>query len=210
MHRNSPTSSWISRKISRTHLKKPPHLHRNSRETHSKSNPGRHGHFFSDSSFKDKWGTSAQIIEGHKSYLHIISASSTTTGHPEDQEVYRSEMAGLLQIFMIIKTLCGKYNIEEGVITAACDGPNAIRMTMDRHTSFSSRTNHFDMISAINSKIQNSPIQCKWRHVKGHQDEYFFPLDRWDFLNVECNHDANRRWSQDQENSQRPNPSHNF
>ena len=51
--------------------------------------------FVSDGSFKDKWGIYALIVEGRKSSLHRILASSTTPGHPEDQEAYRSELSGL-------------------------------------------------------------------------------------------------------------------
>ena len=32
-------------------------------------------------------------------------------------------------------------------------------MDMDRYNAFSSRSNHFDMLSAINSNIQKSIIQ---------------------------------------------------
>ena len=94
---------------------------------------------------------------------------------------------------MIVKSLCEKYKIKEGEIKSACDRLDAIRMVMNRYTSFSRRSNHFDMPSAIDSKIQNSPIQWKCRHVKGHQDEYFGPLDIWASLNVECDHAAKRR-----------------
>ena len=66
------------------------------------------------------------------------------------------------------------------------------------------------MLSETDSKIQNSPIQWKWRHAKSHQYKYFGPLDRWASLNVECNHSPKRRWYQEQENSQIPNPLHNL
>ena len=80
---------------------------------------------------------------------------------------------------MIVNTLCGKYNIKKGKITAACDGLNTIRMDMDRYIYFYYKFNNFSMLSEINSKIQKSPIQWNWRHVKGHQENYFGPLNRW-------------------------------
>ena len=85
---------------------------------------------------------------------------------------------------MIVETLCEKYNINKGEITDAYDGLDHTRMAMYRYSYFSSRSNHFDMLSAIKSKIQNSPIQCKWRHAKGQQDEHFAPLNIWASLNV--------------------------
>ena len=136
-------------------------------------------------SSKEKWETSAIIIEGHKSSLHGISASSTTPGHPKDQEAYRGELSGLLHTVMIVESQCDKYNIKEGEITAACNGINSIIIYMDRYTYFFSRSNNFDILSAIDSKIQSSPIKWKWRHVKGHQDKKFGLLEIWDSLNVE-------------------------
>ena len=59
---------------------------------------------------------------------------------------------------MIVNTLCGKYNIKKGKITAACDGLNTIRMDMDRYIYFYYKFNNFSMLSEINSKIQKSPI----------------------------------------------------
>ena len=79
---------------------------------------------------------------------------------------------------MIVASLCEKCSIKEGEITAAYDGLDSIIMDMDRYTSFYIRYNHFDMLSEIDTKIINSPIQRKWRHVKVHQDEYFGTLDR--------------------------------
>ena len=79
------------------------------------------------------------IIEDQRYSLHRISAISTTPGHPEYQEVYISELSGLLQNVMIFKSLCEKYNIKEGETISACDGIDAIRMAMDRYTSFSTR-----------------------------------------------------------------------
>ena len=38
--------------------------------------------------FKDKWETSALIIDVHKHSLHIILDVRNNPGHPEDQEAY--------------------------------------------------------------------------------------------------------------------------
>jgi hypothetical protein len=47
-------------------------------------------------------------------------------------------------------------------------------------------TPHLDFIVAIRRMIKELPIQWKkFRHVKGHQDDYADPLDRWALLNVE-------------------------
>eukprot|EP00957_Ditylum_brightwellii_P068418 5194624-Ditylum_brightwellii.AAC.1 len=41
--------------------------------------------------------------------------------------------------------------------------------------------------------INSSPITWHWRHVRGHQDDHFGPLDRWASLNVECDNAAKAR-----------------
>ena len=70
---------------------------------------------------------------------------------------------------------------------------------MDRYTYFSSRSNHFDILSAIDSKIKKLLIQWKQRHAKVHQYGYFGPLHILASLNVEYDHSENRIWEQDQE-----------
>ena len=77
---------------------------------------------------------------------------------------------------MIIENICSKFNITEGEITAACGGIDAIRMAMDKATSFSSKPNNFYILSAIDYKLERSPIKWNWRHFKGHQDNQVGPL----------------------------------
>ena len=55
---------------------------------------------------------------------------------------------------MIIEKICTKCNIVEGDIAAAGDRLSVIRMGMDKDTTFSSKSKHFDMMLAINAKIQ--------------------------------------------------------
>ena len=61
----------------------------------------------------------------------------------------------------------------EGAFTVACDGLNATRMAMYQNTSFPSKSNQFEMLYAIDAKISKSPLQWNWKHMKGHQDDYF-------------------------------------
>ena len=110
---------------------------------------------------------------------------------------------------MIIEKIWSKFNISEGEITTACDGLDAIIMAMDKATSFSSKSNYFDMLSAIDSKIERNPIQWNCRHFKGQQDKQIVPRDRWVCLNVECDTVANQRWEKDQDNHQH-NTRHNL
>jgi hypothetical protein len=78
-------------------------------------------------------------------------------------------------------------------MTVACDGLEAIKKAMAEETSYSCQSNQFDIISAIDKMICDSPITWHWRHVKGHQDNTIGPLDRWASLNIEMDTAAKAR-----------------
>ena len=59
-------------------------------------------------------------------------------------------------------------------------------------------SNNFDMLTAIHKITEESNIACKWRHVKGHQDKYIGPLDRWVSLNFISNTAAKQQWEENQ------------
>ena len=103
---------------------------------------------------------------------------------------------------MIIEKICSKFNITEGEITAACDGMDAIIMAMEKYTSFSTKPNHFDVLSAIDAKLKRSQIQWNWRHVKGNQDDQVGTLYRWASLNVKCDTASKKIWFQYKANNQ--------
>ena len=70
---------------------------------------------------------------------------------------------------------------------------------MDLENTFSYKTDHFYMLSYIDSKIEELLIHWKWIHVMGHKDNHIRHLDRWDTLNIECDHTENIRWTIEQE-----------
>ena len=71
---------------------------------------------------------------------------------------------------------------------------------MDPNTELSCLSNQFYLISTINHKLQDSPIQWFWRHVKVHQDDRLEPLDRWASLDLTCDTAAKHQWATDQQN----------
>eukprot|EP00957_Ditylum_brightwellii_P187048 14245078-Ditylum_brightwellii.AAC.1 len=77
-------------------------------------------------------------------------------------------------------------------------------------TNLSCQSNQFDLISAIDSMINESPLVWKWCWVKGHHDEkkkvdkmkdgvkkFIDPLDRWVMLNVAMDSATKRRQQAD-------------
>ena len=75
---------------------------------------------------------------------------------------------------------------------------NEIKKAMEANTKYSCQSNHFDLILSIDNKLTKSPLTWSWRHMKGHKYEQVEPLDRWETLNVECEHIAKLEWKEDQ------------
>jgi hypothetical protein len=85
----------------------------------------------SDGSFDDKIkiGTAAfQIapsitsVEEKDSYCGVTQVP----GAPSDQSTYRSELAGVLAILIILQALCDAHGISEGSITLSLDSQSAL------------------------------------------------------------------------------------
>eukprot|EP00957_Ditylum_brightwellii_P132810 10126892-Ditylum_brightwellii.AAC.1 len=112
----------------------------------------------SDGSYKDSRSAAACIIEGFIPNKHPITATAMTPGSPENQDAYQAELLGILMIVIIVSNLCKQYNIQKGLITVACDGLEVIRKAMADDTTFSCQSNQFDLILAIDSMIDESPL----------------------------------------------------
>ena len=69
--------------------------------------------------FKDRWGTSALVIEGCRNDMYRIRGTSTTPRQIKDQEAYQSELAGIYHIVFIVEDICSKHNIWDVSITIA-------------------------------------------------------------------------------------------
>lgn len=79
----------------------------------------------SDGSFKGNHGTSASIIEGANE-SKCITYVNTVPGPASIQSAYRSELAGILSSLTHVKIICDKFEINDGSITIACDGEQAL------------------------------------------------------------------------------------
>ena len=64
----------------------------------------------SGASFKYRWFISALVIEGYRHNVNIITATSTTPGRSKDQEEYRSELAVIYHIMIIVEDIFSKHN----------------------------------------------------------------------------------------------------
>jgi hypothetical protein len=81
----------------------------------------------SDGSLKDKFGTSAFVIEAADSIQRIIGVNEVP-GPLADGDSHRCELCGLFAIVLIINCLCKYHNIHAGHVTIQCDNEEAGRV----------------------------------------------------------------------------------
>jgi hypothetical protein len=106
-------------------------------------------------------------------------------GAPEDQSSYRSELAGLYGIAMMVQVICEHFGITSGGIEVGCDGQIAIQRVFGEGPHFNPAIKDADY----------DILKWTWRHVAGHQDDDGIKeLDRWAMLNIEMDNLAKVYW----------------
>ena len=149
----------------------------------------------SDGSFKDSFGTSAWTLRGDTNES-FITGVNVVPGSDEDQSAFRSELAGIYGIIIATTVLCELHDIHSGCITVACDGESALDYVFDWDKKWlTASTPHLDLIAASRTLLRASPVQWKFHHVYGHQDDFVGPLDRWATLNVAMDGLAKAHWA---------------
>ena len=148
----------------------------------------------SDGSFKEEFGTAAWSIQG-PTEVHLLTGSCIVPGHAKDQSAYRSELAGLYAIIIMIESVCEVFEIKKGVVEIGCDGISALKQGIVDSDVTNPHQPQFDLIAAIRSALRRVPIVWKPRHVKGHQDDdESAVLDRWALINIEMDLKAKEHW----------------
>jgi hypothetical protein len=146
----------------------------------------------SDGSFKDKFGTSAFTILDDRACS--ILGLNVVPGHPDDQGAYRSELAGLFGIMLVVTHLCLWARIESGGIKIECNGLSALNKAYDTWP-LEPTGPHFDMLSSLRKKIATSPITWTTHHIEGHQDNNATAkLDFWAKQNIQMDNLAKVFW----------------
>jgi hypothetical protein len=150
----------------------------------------------SNGSFKEDYGTAGWTLRGQDDEI-FMTGVNVTPGKSSTQSAFRSELSGLYGVVTAVEVVCKVFTLTTGQITVACDGESALDYVFDWNNRFiRASTPHLDLIVSIRRMIQASPIRWKYRHVKGHQDDYAGPLDRWASLNVEMDSLAKAHWLQ--------------
>lgn len=138
----------------------------------------------SDGSFKDKQGTSAwTIVDPHTS---SILGLNSVPGHPDDQSAYRSKLVGLFGIVMVSNLLYTWAHITSEGFEVGCDGCLAVLNNAFDTWPLEPDDPHFDLLSALRTKIVASPLAWTTRHIPGHQDnDATVKLDFWAGQNIQ-------------------------
>lgn len=122
----------------------------------------------SDGSFKDQLGTSGFILRGSQRQLSVIG-DNVVLGSPTEQSSYRSELAGISGILAVLAAVCKKYDVQDGSVTLALDGEQAL-LKAGSVWPLSPTDTDFDLLTDIRAKILKLPISIIWQWIRGHQD----------------------------------------
>ena len=148
-----------------------------------------------DGSFKNGLGTAAYALRACAADPDGIDAVNITPGWPEEVDPYRAELGGIYGCIRLVNMLGQLHHIPSGGVTLACDCISALqRVTQPNDPP--PKTPHYDIITACRSELLKSPFQWRFRHVKGHQDNYrsYDLLDPFSRLNVDMDLLAKSYW----------------
>ena len=124
----------------------------------------------SDGSFKDEGGTAAWIIENEAGTQRIMGTVEVP-GHGSDQSAYRSELAGIYAIVLVVEVIKDIWSISSGGILIGCDGKAALDQALNiKENTTACQQQQFDIISGIQGYVRASTVEYLPFHIKGHQD----------------------------------------
>jgi len=140
----------------------------------------------SDGSLKGGFGTSAFVLETPGETSNHIQGVNIVPAPLAEGDSHHCELASLYAILLVSQAVCKTHNITQGKAAIACDNKQAISMFNEWYVPDPQDAN-FDLTSAIWKLLQDSPIQWRNIHVKGHQDDHlhYDKLNRIAQLNVE-------------------------
>jgi hypothetical protein len=137
----------------------------------------------SDGSSKDGFGSAAWICTF---FDGVLSAGFKVPGEPEDQDSYRSEMAGLHAILSVIRAATRIFHLQTVRAHIACDGESALKRSFYNSRPSGFRDSHWDLLTLLQQQIKGMPqLLLEWHHVAGHQDDVVdADLDIWARWNI--------------------------
>ncbi|HEY9817964.1 MAG TPA: hypothetical protein V6D20_19475, partial [Candidatus Obscuribacterales bacterium] len=120
-----------------------------------------------------------------------IAGQNQVVGAPYQQSAYRSELAGVAGILVLLDLIVTHFSISAGSITIGLDGESALNQTAGDWLLKPQQTD-FDLLYDIRQRLKLLPITCSFQWIKGHQDDHkqYSTLDPWAQLNVQCDEQA--------------------
>ena len=152
----------------------------------------------SDGSFKDEAGTAAWILENEAGTQRIMG-NVVVPGYRLDQSAYRSEIAGLYAMVLVVEMIKEVWGLTKGGILLGCDGKDALNQAINiEQTMTVCQQQQFDLLSGIQGYVRASLIIYLPFHIKGHQDgkKKLEDLTRLELLNVEVDLYAKEFWAE--------------
>jgi hypothetical protein len=100
-----------------------------------------------------------------------ILGAHVTPGHPDDINLYRSELGGILAIVIVTEAIATFHNIANGTIEIGCDCQSGL-IAVFEHVYDTPKQPHHDLIDEIRRKLADSRLTWKFLHVDRHQDKH--------------------------------------
>jgi hypothetical protein len=148
----------------------------------------------SDGSLKHAFGTAAFVLEG-ANHDHRINGVNQVPGPIKEGDSYRCELSGIYSVILLGDTIAKVHEVADGSATIACDNESSLLIFEPDYIPDPSAES-FDLIQAIWSILQTTPIRWSTVHVRGHQDKHGLAgLSRLELLNVEMDNAAKRHWA---------------
>jgi hypothetical protein len=140
------------------------------------------------SAFEGNEGTAAWCI-GEKNIFEIMSAGLRVHGPDVSHCSYRSELAGVYAILLVIWSICQDYGIEDGALEIGTDSESVLERLLWSPSPAHLGDHSWDLLSACKKLLhQLHFIRFTTRHIPGHQDDKPLPtkgLDMWADRNIE-------------------------
>ena len=134
-------------------------------------------------------GSSAFILTAGKTKKNRLTGMNWVVGTKQDQNPYRSEIAGIDGALSMVAIIVQFFNIDQGGIEIALDGQSTLNRAKDSIDDLKIGQSCYDILQDIRNRLKLLPkgINIKWRHVEGHQKEKGRTnLDFWALMNDKC------------------------
>ena len=141
----------------------------------------------SDASLKDGCGTAAFTLVGPTTNDGSVTGVHRVPGPIGEGNSYRCELSGIYGILLIVRLICELHDITSGSVHVRCDNKSVLKIFNEGYVPNPS-FNSFDLVQAVWSMLQCSPLTWTAEWVEGHQDDHGCVLDRFAALN--CDMDA--------------------